>query len=229
MKIGIQDGDSLQSSEEEDMEEFGLDTSPEGEEEKGEALPGGLPNEGEKLTKKELPRKKSGETARLKEMVKNLTEELKKREAELIDAEDRALRAVAEVENFKKRVRREREEESRFANAAIIEELLPIMDNFDKAILAAKEDETAPQGLVEGVEMIRRQIMDLLERRGLEKLKTSGELFNPETMEAIHMLESGEHADGAVVEEYIPGYKFKDRVLRPAKVQVARNPEKSGE
>lgn len=231
MRIKIDDEGSLEASgQEEDREEspseFEEENTREGVEKEGPSMAGA---DREKITKKELPRKKHDEIAKLNEMVANLTEELQKRESELVDEKDKALRAMADAENFKKRLSREREDERRYAGASLIEELLPVMDNFDNAISAAKADQAESKGLVEGVEMIRRQIMDVLQKHGLEKLSSVGKPFDPETMEAIHLLESGEHEDGEVVEEYIPGYKYADRVLRHAKVQVARNPGKEGE
>ncbi|MGK7345314.1 MAG: nucleotide exchange factor GrpE [Candidatus Nitrospinota bacterium M3_3B_026] len=185
---------------------------------------GAFPTEGGKLAKKELPRrKKDDETAELRKMVDNLTEELKKREAELVTAEERVMRAAADAENFKKRLQREREEESRYANVSLVEALLPALDNFEQAIAAAKSGETDMASLTEGVDMVSRQIMDVLRRRGLDRVEAVGRPFDPETMEAVRLLESGEHEDGEVVEEYIPGYRFKDRVIRPAKVRVAKN------
>lgn len=186
---------------------------------------------GARITKKELPRrKKDDETAELRRMVDNLTEELKKRETELVAAEDRAMRAVADAENFKKRLQREREEESRYANASLVEALLPALDNFEQAIAAAKSGEVDVDSLTEGVDMVHRQIMDVLKRRGLDRIEAVGAPFDPETMEAVRLLESGEHEDNEVVEEYIPGYRFKDRVIRHAKVRVAKNTgEKDGE
>jgi len=198
LKIDIENGDSPQAPEK------------------------GSPESGE-LVKKELPKKKQTEAKELKDIINNLTEELKKREEELRAADEMAKRAVAEMENFKKRIAREREEESRYARASLVEALLPVLDNLEKAVEASKEEGSDPNSLREGVEMVRRQLADILARNGLEKVTSLGKDFDPETMEAVHMIESEQHDDGVVTAEFSPGYRFKDRLIRHAKVQVSKN------
>jgi len=183
------------------------------------------------IEKKELPKKKRDEINRLKEIIGNFTEELKQREQELVMAEEKAKRAVADAQNYKKRLDRESGERAKFALAGIVESLLPVLDNLDKATQAAGSDSSGTDQLVEGLKLTSRQFYDILNNSGLERLDVEGKPFDPETSEAVHMEDSTEVEDGAVLREFVTGYKFKGRVIRPAKVVISSNrpqaPEKS--
>jgi len=165
------------------------------------------------LKKKDLPRKKKTDVSELKERVANLTEELNKREAELVEAENRALRAVADSENYKKRMSREGEDAKKYAVQQVMEAILPALDNLDKAVAVAEKTEVGGQ-LVQGVEMVVQQLKEALSRKP----------FDPETSEALQAVEKDDVDDGVVVEEFSPGYSFKDRIIQHAKVVVAKNP-----
>lgn len=108
------------------------------------------------LARKELPRKKEDEVAELKEIIENLTEELKKREDDMISARDQSLRAMAEAENYKKRLAREKEEFEKYAAVPAVKGLLPALDNLENAIKAGREGADAAK-LLEGVELIDRK------------------------------------------------------------------------
>ncbi|MBI5814785.1 MAG: nucleotide exchange factor GrpE [Nitrospinae bacterium] len=186
---------------------------------------GGMPRPGGtvKLERKELPRKKEDEISELRQVIANLTEELKKRETELVAAEDKSLRAVAEADNFKKRIAREKEDFQRHAPAPIVEALIPAIDNMEKALQAAAGGGDM-NALAQGLELIHRQIMETLKNHGLARVETLGKPMDPNTTEAIQMVDSTEADDGVVLTEFIPGYMFRDRVIRTAKVAVANNP-----
>lgn len=174
------------------------------------------------LKKKDLPRKKKTDVSELKERVANLTEELNKREAELVEAENRALRAVADSENYKKRMSREGEDAKKYAVQQVMEAILPALDNLDKAVAVAEKTEVGGQ-LVQGVEMVVQQLKEALSRYGLKRLDVLGKPFDPETSEALQAVEKDDVDDGVVVEEFSPGYSFKDRIIQHAKVVVAKN------
>ncbi len=131
------------------------------------------------------------------------------------------LRKLAEFDNFRKRVEREREEVRINAAADVVRELVPVMDNFDRALV---HTEAAPETLRQGVEMIARQLWDTLERQGLEVINPGGEQFNPEVHEAVQRVEDEGHEPGSVVQVLGKGYLFQGRLVRPAMVAVAVEP-----
>ncbi len=148
--------------------------------------------------------------------------EEKSREAEA--NHDRALRAAAELENFKKRTQREREEYIRFANESLLREILPVLDNFDRALEAARAGSEA-QGVVAGVELIQRELLKVLEKFGVTPYNALGQPFDPERHEAVRRVVRPDAPDMTVVEETQRGYLLNGRVLRPAMVVVAVPPD----
>lgn len=224
MKISIQDGDSMDKKE----ERKSLAAHEEGAEEPGEfaEFEEGIPElkgPRAKIEARDLPKKKKDEAAALRERIDNLTAELEKREKELREAEERSLRAVADSENYKKRLARENEEKSKYLIMSLLEDILPALDNLGQAQEAVEAGKGGLDQLREGVSMTRQQIVDILAKHGLEKLDVEGKPFDPATSEALQMQETDEHEDGHVMREFMPGYRYKDRIVRPAKVQVARN------
>lgn len=176
-----------------------------------------------RLEKKELPRKKEDEISELKEVIANLTEELKKREAELVGARDQSLRAVAEADNYKKRLAREKEEFEKYAAVPFVRAILPALDNLENALNVSRD--TGASKLSEGVELVHRQMLDALKSFGLARLEVAGKPLDPALCEVIQMVEDPDREEGIVATEYIPGYMFKDRVIRTAKVVVTKKPE----
>jgi molecular chaperone GrpE len=132
------------------------------------------------------------------------------------------LRKLAEFDNYRKRTDKEREEFQQVAAEGIVRELLPIIDNFDRALLHA--DEADPKVFLEGIEMIARQMWELLQREGLEPIDPAGALFDPELHEAVQRVEESEHEEGTVVSVFSKGYTFGGRLMRPAMVAVATEP-----
>jgi molecular chaperone GrpE len=136
------------------------------------------------------------------------------------DSQQRFLRTQADFDNYRKRTLKEKEDFAKYASSKLITELLPIIDNFDRAIAAAG-DSAEIESFAKGVNMIFRQLEGVLKAEGLETMDSVGQPFNPEFHQAIMQVESDEHEEGIVVEEVQRGYKLKDKVLRPAMVKVS--------
>ena|SRR5262245_2924360 len=164
--------------------------------------------------------------AQLSELAK-LREHLEAKEKEAKENYDRYLRQVAELENFRKRASREREEAIRFANEALVKDLLPVVDNLERAVAHAKDGGNG-KPLVEGVEMVLRGFFDTLAKHGVVPIAAVGQRFDPEKHEAMAQIESGTYEPDTVVEEYHKGYLLRDRLLRPALVSVAKTPKSQG-
>ncbi len=146
-----------------------------------------------------------------------------KLEGELREANERAVRAQAELDNFRKRSRRETEEERRYAALPLIRDLLSVMDNLDRALEAAEKSQQA-SGLVEGVKMVAIQFTTYLEQHGCRKIPAIGLPFDPHQHEAIAQEPSSELAAGYVTRIARNGYQLHDRVVRPAQVLVSTGP-----
>lgn len=146
--------------------------------------------------------------------------ELEKLRAESEDYQQRLLRTQADFDNFRRRTVKEKEELGKYASAKLITELLPVIDNFERALSTAGES-TDANSYIKGVEMIFRQLEGVLKTEGLTPMEAEGQPFNPEFHQAIMQVESDEHEDGVVVEVVQKGYLLKDKVLRPAMVKVS--------
>ncbi|MEI7028071.1 nucleotide exchange factor GrpE [Paenibacillus sp. y28] len=139
---------------------------------------------------------------------------------QLEESQQRALRAQADFDNFRRRSRQEKEEFAKYASLKLIEQLVPVIDNFDRALLAAKANSDY-DALIKGVDMIYRQFDQVLSAEGLVPIDAVGQPFNPEFHQAIMQVQSEEHEEGIVVEEVQKGYMLKDKVIRPAMVKVS--------
>jgi molecular chaperone GrpE len=133
--------------------------------------------------------------------------------------QDRLLRTAAEFENYKKRVERERRELADYMKADVLRDLLPIVDNFERALQAP-----SPEGepLRKGVELIHKQMLDFLRKRGVTPLEALGADFDPNFHQAVIHETSPSHREGEVIEELQRGYMLGDKLLRPAMVKVAK-------
>jgi len=134
--------------------------------------------------------------------------------------QQRYLRAQADFDNFRRRTMKEKEELAQYASMKLVGQLVPIIDNFERAIAAASSGSDY-DSLAKGVDMILRQLSQTLEAEGLKAIEAVGQPFNPEFHQAIMQVESEEHEEGIVVEEVQKGYMLKDKVLRPAMVKVS--------
>ncbi len=137
------------------------------------------------------------------------------------EIQDKYLRLAAEFENFKKRIYKEQEQFLQFSNERILTQLLPIIDDFDRARDAAMEHKHG-EVFSKGVEMILNQLHKLLKDNGVEKIKTIGEKFNPHIHEAVATIETEKYEDDIVAEEVSPGYMLNGRLLRAAKVRISK-------
>ncbi|WP_397334017.1 nucleotide exchange factor GrpE [Paenibacillus sp. YN15] len=135
--------------------------------------------------------------------------------------QERYLRTQADFDNFRRRSRQEKEDFAKYASSKLVEQLLPVLDNFERA-MAASKDSRDFDSLLKGLDMIQRQLGQTLEQEGLKAMNAEGEPFNPEFHQAVMQVESDEHGEGIVVEEMQKGYMFKDKVLRPAMVKVSK-------
>jgi len=148
--------------------------------------------------------------------------EMQKLKAERDNLYDRLARVQAEFDNARRRAAKEQQDFRDFATADAIKSLLPVIDSFERALRAKSE----PGDFRSGVELIYKQLEDALGKLGVRAVPAKGEPFDPHYHEAIEMVDTSEAADHEVLEELQRGYKFKDRLLRPAMVKVARNPGK---
>lgn len=144
--------------------------------------------------------------------------------AEVEKYKDAALRSRAEFDNYRKRVVREKEDAIRYANTSLFENLLPILDNFELGLGAAKNSPDAA-GIVQGLEMVRKQLEDFLRSNGVEVLESEGKEFDPNFHEAVGQEASAEVAEGVVLRQLRRGFKLRDRLLRPATVVVSKGAE----
>jgi molecular chaperone GrpE len=156
----------------------------------------------------------------------SLEDQIRRLTAEKDELRDTLLRRQADFENFRKRVEKERQQERHRGVEHLIELLLPVLDAFDNALAAAAAKDSATAEYAKGFELIRRQLWDVVSKQGLAKIESVGKEFNPHFHHAIARVETSEHADGTVVGELQPGYTFHERVLRPAMVRVAAEPER---
>jgi len=153
-------------------------------------------------------------------------EELKARATKAVEYWDRLLRTTADFDNFKKRAARERQEAIKFANEALMQRLITVLDNFEMAQAAAQN--TTGDGLKslqEGIAMIYQQLRGVLTEAGLEEVTASGKPFDPNLHEAVSQQESAEVPEGHVLQQLRKGYKLRERLLRPATVVVAKKSE----
>ncbi|GHU83731.1 protein GrpE [Spirochaetia bacterium] len=144
--------------------------------------------------------------------------------ARLEEANDKNLRKAAEFENFRKRMNREKQDAIDFANQRLLLDLIPVMDDFERAIKAAETSQKTAEdfeSLYTGISMIEKRLVSQLENKwGLKRFDAAGETFDPNRHEAIMMEKSAEITDPVVQEDFLKGYTLKDRVVRSAKVKV---------
>jgi molecular chaperone GrpE len=138
-----------------------------------------------------------------------------------IDNHNRYLRAQADFDNFRRRARQDKEYLAKYASEKLIVQLLPILDNFERALSVSK-DKPDFEAFLKGVDMIYRQLDTVMAQEGLQAMNTAGQPFDPDIHQAIMQVDSEEHEEGIVVEEIQKGYRLKDKVLRPAMVKVSK-------
>jgi molecular chaperone GrpE len=151
------------------------------------------------------------------------SQRLRQLEGELQQTQDRLLRSQAELENFRRRMQREMQDERRFANQMVLVDLLPVIDNMERAINASEQTPECA-GLLQGFQMLHQLFLSTLEKHGCRRVPAEGVNFDPTLHEAVMQTPSEEHPTGAIVQVVQNGYQLQDRVIRPAQVIVSSGP-----
>jgi molecular chaperone GrpE len=141
--------------------------------------------------------------------------------AELNKFRDLAFRSTADLDNYRKRMTKEREEAIKFANSGFLERLIPVLDNFDFGLQAARGTSN-PDSILDGLAMVHKQFQDFLSSAGIEVIDATGQRFDPQLHEAISQEESEQVPEGVVIRQLRKGYKLRDRLIRPANVVVSK-------
>jgi molecular chaperone GrpE len=142
--------------------------------------------------------------------------------ADLEELRQTLLRRQADFENYRKRIEKERGDDSKRATARVVEGLIPVIDGFEHALAAHREKEY--ENYRKGFELIYKQLLDNVTKLGVERIDPTGKQFDPHLHQAMDRTETTEHQDGTILQVFQPGYLFHGRVLRPAMVRVAVNP-----
>jgi molecular chaperone GrpE len=148
-------------------------------------------------------------------------EKIQELEAKLEEAENRILRLQADFENFRRRTRLDREAAEKYRAQSLVTDILPVLDNFERALKVEADDEKS-KSILQGMEMIYRQLLDALKKEGVEAIECVGMQFDPHLHHAVMQVEDSEFESNIVVEELQKGYKLKDRVIRPSMVKVSQ-------
>lgn len=155
-------------------------------------------------------------------------EELKAQAAKAAEHWERLVRQSADLENYKKRAARERQDAIKYATESLMQKLLPVLDNFEAALAAVQNSGAEnTQSLLTGVSMIQQQLKSALTESGLEEIEAHGKPFDPNIHEAVSQAESAEHPEGHVMQQLRKGYRLRERLLRPATVIVAKSSAQS--
>jgi len=170
-----------------------------------------------------LPNKESAEEKSAAEEPLRGDTEVKKLTGELEDLRQTLVRHQADFANYRKRAEKENREAGQRATARVIEQLIPVVDAFERALAAHREAEY--DSYRKGFELIHKQLLDNLARLGAERIEPRGKPFDPHLHQAMDRAETTEHPDGTILEVFQPGYVFHGRVLRPAMVRVAVHPD----
>ncbi len=185
---------------------------------------------GEKKQEKKSE-KQQNKTDNLKEKIKELEQQLKekeelikKQEQEINELKDKYLRLVAETDNMKKRLEREKKDFLEYANENLLKDLLPVIDNIERAIEHADEDANV-KDFIKGVQMTLDNFLKVLEKYNVKSIKALNKEFDPNFHEAMAIKETDSQPPNTVVEELQKGYMYKERLLRPSLVTVAKEPK----
>ena len=135
---------------------------------------------------------------------------------------DQLLRLKADFENTKKRLEREKQDSIKFANEKLLVEILPIVDNLDRALASLSEGHD-PSKVMQGLKLAQQELHGVLEEHGVEQVKAAGEPFDPQLHEAVGVVETPDEKDGTVVDEVQRGYLLNGRLIRPSRVRIAQN------
>lgn len=164
-----------------------------------------------------------GEESGTESEVETLKEELTQALSDAKNHQEQYLRTLADMENLRKRTQREKEDLAKFANENILREILPVIDNLERAVEHAEQSESK-DGLFEGVQLTLTQFSQLLEKFGVEPVDAVGQPFDPAYHQAMGQVESAEHPPNTVVQQMQKGYQLNNRLLRPAFVMLSKAP-----
>ena len=171
-------------------------------------------------SEEEAPEEAASEAAAMQEEIEALKGQVEKLTGDLQEKKDRLLRLQADFDNFRRRSAKEREEISAVVTQNLCKDMLPLLDNFERAMAAETKDVEAFQ---KGVEMIFTQFQEVLKKNGLEQIEAVGQKFDPNFHQAVMRVEDPEREDDTVAQELQKGYMVKGRVIRPSMVQVVSN------
>jgi len=174
---------------------------------------------------KDIEQKKQEFRKEKKEQQKTITlteEEYNQLKQEAEQSGERILRLQADFDNFRKRLERDRQEFARYANETLITDLLNVVDDLERAVELAQEKHEDFSAFLKGVEMVLAHLYDLLKKSGLSAIEAKGDIFDPNYHEALFKIETDEYPEDTVVEELQKGYMLNKRVIRTAKVKVAK-------
>ncbi|MGM0378587.1 MAG: nucleotide exchange factor GrpE [Bacillota bacterium] len=149
-------------------------------------------------------------------------DEVEKLKKELKEKDDKYLRLQAEFRNYKKRVKKEKKELTKYAHGEIVKDILPVIDNFNRAIVSSEGDDDK-ESLLEGIKLIKKSLDNFLEEANVKPIKSLGEKFDPNLHHAVMKEETDEYEHNEIMEELQTGYKLEDKVIRHAMVKVASN------
>lgn len=158
----------------------------------------------------------------------SLTGQLLEKDEELHALNDKYLRLAAEFDNYKRRVQRDQQDTVRFANEKLCKDLLPTLDNLERALQSGREQGQV-EGLLEGIGLTYKHFLDTLQKMGIKQVSSVGEEFDPAKHQAVGQVESTTVPENVVVDEYQKGYFLHDRILRPAMVTVAKTKTEPGD
>ena len=161
-----------------------------------------------------------------KEKWLRLKQELEKERKLALEYKEHLQRLQADFENYRKRVEKEREDFVKFSKEDLIHELLSVLDNFETALHHVR-NATEPKKIIEGIELVERQLHNILKKEGLQVIEAKGKLFDPRLHEALMKVENKDVPENTVIEELQKGYTLSGKVIRPAQVKVAKKHENS--
>jgi len=163
-----------------------------------------------------------------KDQVEDLMVKLQDAEKKAAENYDKYVRAVAELDNYRKRAVREKADAIQYGNETLLRDILPLIDGMDRALEHACNSEDF-EAFKKGLELLQGQLLGCLQKHGVEVIDTAGKDFDPHVHEAMMQVESAEHGDSQVVGEFERGYLLNGRLLRPAKVSVCKRPSMGGD
>lgn len=167
----------------------------------------------------------TGQQADLQATISALTQEIEALKAQLEDRTSQYMRIAADFENFRKRTQKEKEEQEQQIKCVTLKELLPVVDNFERARSQIKPQTDAEMTIHKSYQSVYKQLVESLKRIGVSPMRSEGKEFDPNLHEAVMREATGEHPEGTVLEELVRGYLLGERVLRHAMVKVAAEPE----